>query len=186
MYPIVLGAATAVPPPAAPRPPRRPPRPVLLDPEARRDARDEVLREVGDEALGFMQFYGELGVAVLRKCSPESAGALVRLHESGDLDRLGNPEAVLSAVLGGGTLAAEWLAGHHAELEDPDAMRCWVREPMEYVYALKDLGLEASRLRARREAAAVNRGSGGNGLTVLAALVLAVVACLAYRKWRAA
>ena len=119
--------------------------------EARKDARDQVLESVGKEALGFTKQYGDLGIYALRQCEPETGQKLVGLFTAGELARLRNPRAVLEAVRQHGEPAADWLALHHEQLVDPEALECWCKEPMEYVYELKDIEQQAALLRASRK-----------------------------------
>ena len=119
--------------------------------EARKEARDEVLRAVGNEALGFTKRYGDLGVQALQACQPDTARALVALHNSGGLAKLRDPKAALEAVKKHGDPVAAWLVANHKLLEDPDALECFASEPLEFVYDLRDVAREAEARRASRK-----------------------------------
>lgn len=119
--------------------------------EARKELRDQVLKTVGQEAIGFTKYYGDIAIYSLQQCGVESGKGLVRLHTSGDLARMRNPKAVLQAIRLHGDLAAVWVVEHHEQLVDPDVLECWCREPMEYVYELKDIEQQAALLKASRK-----------------------------------
>src|SRR4051812_35973086 len=121
------------------------------DVDARREARDLVLRSVGKDALAFTKQFGDLGIYSLQACEPETGEKLVKLYNGGELGKLKNPKAALEAVRKHGDLAGAWLAEHHALLEDPEALECWCGEPMEYVYDLKDIEQQAAQCRAGRK-----------------------------------
>ena len=155
---VLLAAALApgempVPVMYAPRalPPADPPAKLPDHADARREARDLVLRSVGKDALAFTKKFGDLGIYSLQACEPETGKKLVKLYNAGELGKLKNPRAALEAVRKHGDPAGAWLAEHHAMLEDPEALECWCGEPMEYVYDLKDIEQEAAQCRAHRK-----------------------------------
>lgn len=118
---------------------------------ARKEARDQVLRSVGKDALTFTKKYGDLGIASLQQCSPESGKKLVALFNAGEFGKLKNPRAVLEAVRQHGDPAAAWLSEYHEKLADPEALECWVKNPLEFVFDLKDVEQAAEELRASRK-----------------------------------
>jgi LPXTG-motif cell wall-anchored protein len=119
--------------------------------EARREARDQVLRSVGPEALAFTKRYGDLGIAVLQQCSPEAGKKLVAMFNNGQLARLKNPQGALEAIRQNGEPPAAWFCNNIGRLSDPESLELWCRTPMEFVYDLKDLDQSAEELRASRK-----------------------------------
>jgi hypothetical protein len=155
--------------------------------EVRKDARDKVLQVIpGPETLAFTKFYGDLGVSALQQCGPESGRALVRLFGSGDLARLKNPKAALVAIRTHGALAATWLTEHFEQLVDPEALECWVKEPMEYVFELKDIEHQAAQLKASRRVvppwASNLMANEHTGYVVFGGLVIALVVIVVRRR----
>ena len=123
---------------------------VAQDAEARKEARDRVLRSIGPEALAFTKYFGDLGIYSLQQCEPETGKKLVKLFNAGDL-KLKNPRLALEAVREYGQPAARYLVEHHDKLTDPDALECWCKQPMEYIYDLRDIEQSAEQLRASRK-----------------------------------
>jgi hypothetical protein len=120
-------------------------------PEARKEARDLVLRSVGADAMAFTKHYSELGVAALQQCEPATGKKIVQLYNSGELSKISNSRAVLEAVRQNGEPCGAWLAEHHAQLNDPEASEVWCRSPLEFVFELKDIEQAAEELRASRK-----------------------------------
>jgi len=154
--------------------------------DARKETRDQVLRAVGPECLAFTRHYGDLGIYALKQCRPETGKNLVKLFNSGDLDRLKNPRAALQAVRQHGDAAAAWIVEHHEQLVDPDALECWCREPMEYVYDLKDIEQQAIQLRASRKYPPwlANLMADGNMAYIVMGVLALLFLVVAYRRKR--
>src|SRR5215207_7702455 len=111
--------------------------------ETRKEARDQVLRSAGPEALAFTKHFGDLGIYALAQCEPATAKRLVELFHGGELLKLGEARLALEAIRQHGQPVAAWLVEHHAKLTDRDALDCFAAEPMEFVYDLKDVAAAA-------------------------------------------
>jgi len=119
--------------------------------EVRKDARDQILRSIGPEALPFTKKYGDLGITALQQCDIDTGKRIVALFNSGAMSRLKNPQAVLEAIRQYGSPAGVWFCQHHQKLADPEALECWCKAPLEYAYDLKDIDQSAEELRASRK-----------------------------------
>jgi hypothetical protein len=154
--------------------------------EARKAARDQVLRSVGPEALAFTKRYGDLGIAALQQCSPETGKRLVALFNSGDLARLRNQQAALAAIQRNGNPAGAWLCDNIGRLSDPEALELWCKMPLEYVYDLKDIDRDAEDLRASRKLMPswLKTDAGDWNMTAIGigALVLLLVAAVFWKR----
>jgi hypothetical protein len=156
--------------------------------EIRKEARDRVLRAFGNEALAFTKAYGDLGIAALQAChgEPETGKNLVRLYNAGEMSKLKNPRAVLEVVRRCGHQAGAWIVEHHQQLVDPEALDAFTREPMDFVFDLKDLDVAAAQLReSRKYSPQTGIKPGGEWNTpvlVIGALVLALVAYFLWKR----
>lgn len=155
--------------------------------ESRKAARDKVLAAVGQqEGLQFTKAFGDLAVEALGACDAEAGKGLVRLFLSGDLARLKNPRAALLAVRNNGTPAAQYLVQHHELLEDPVSLEIWCRTPMEFVFDLKDIELETTRLKESRRLIpswlALLNSNGNWAYVVMVVLALLLVVVIVRRR----
>lgn len=131
------------------QPPPQPTPPVHRS-EARKEARDKVLREVGQQAAGWCRHFGDPGVNALLQCKPETAKSLVDLFESGETARW-NTKIALEVIRKHGEPVAAWMVANHTLFAgDKEAMEVFAADPLEFVYDLKDLSKEAADKRAAR------------------------------------
>jgi hypothetical protein len=125
--------------------------------EARKEARDRLLVGLGREALPFLKATGDRGIAALQSVSPETGKKLVKLFDEGHMAKWKSVSPVLDAIRANGDAHAEavgaWVALHHTELEDPDAIALFCASPLEIVYEMQDLRLRAEEARASRKVA---------------------------------
>jgi hypothetical protein len=157
--------------------------------ESRKESRDKVLATVGQDALPFTKSFGDLGVEALAACDPEVGKGIVRLFGAGDLAKLNNQRAMLNAIRNHGTPAAAWLIQHHEQLEDPVSLGIWCRAPMEFVYDLRDIELETTRMKETqrlREPWLTRTYRDGNIGYVIAGVVGVVFLIFFFRRPRAA
>ena len=159
-----------------------PPKKPLSGVEIRKQARDAVLKSLGDgdrdATLAFTKKYREVGVQALQRCKPETGRALVNLHRAGAMDNLKDPRAVLIAVEQHGQVAAEWLVNNIERLADPQALSVWCKYTPDVVYDLIDL--EAVAAEARAESRVIPKFVGKpdewNGLHLAVVVLIALLA----------
>jgi hypothetical protein len=137
--------------PFIPAPGFQPPAPPPNSAEARREARDQVLRSVGPEALAFTKKFGDLGIAALQQCSPETGKRLIALFNNGQYARLTNQQGALETIRQNGEPAAAWLCNNIGKLSDPEALQCFNKSALDYAFDLKDIERDAEELRASRK-----------------------------------
>lgn len=145
--------------------------------QARKEARDQIIKTVGDDAKNYTKVYGDLGIAALQQCSAETGKKIVRLHNEGALARVKNARAVLEAIRVNGPAVGAWVADHLEELVDPEALEIFCKYPMDVALELRDLEIQAAELRASRKLAPtwLRDEQGGWNVPWLFVIVLAAV-----------
>jgi hypothetical protein len=115
--------------------------------------RDEALKRVGRNALGFLQEYGETGVEALLRSEPETGKRLLALHQGGALGKLAHADLLVALIAERGEEVGAWAVRNHEKLTGPNAMRAFLDEPLEFVHGLKALPADPPAPDAQREPA---------------------------------
>jgi hypothetical protein len=150
--------------------------------EARREARDSLVRSVGKEAQGFCRRFGDAGITSLQAVKPETGKRLVEAQD--ELAKLKHPRAALDAIRRHGEEVAVHVIDHMDQLADPDALECFCREPLEYVYGLKDLDQAAASLRESRRYVPPMPGPAAAAGWNVSYLFIAAILLLGFIVWK--
>jgi hypothetical protein len=123
--------------------------------------RDVVLQRTEREADGIIRRHGAVAVKALLRLKPDLARELAKLHNSGELDALADPEAALAAIRDNSDHSAAvalFVIVNRRKLADPDAMAAFLLSPVEFANGLADLDRRAAEVRAARAARLASGG----------------------------
>jgi hypothetical protein len=167
--------------------PEAPPQKQPTSVDIRREARDAVLKTVGEDSRKFLKAYGDLSIATLQAVPADVGKKIVGIYNSGELARIKNPRAVLDAIRQHGEPVGKWVCEHHQILEDGEALEIFCKYPLDVAFDLRDVESSAAELRASRKLAPSWLGSNmpaeWNGLHILiGVLVVALIVAVFWRK----